>query len=147
MKKSLVILLLCFVAAVTSFAQLRNVPAAVTEAFKTKYPAASEVSWKDNLTNFEAGFSDNGVAASAKFNSKGSWLETSRQLSYDQLSAAVKDGFHKSRFAEWEVKEVQEISEKGKETRFRLLVRKSGLEKKYLFFDEKGQLKREAITL
>lgn len=147
MKKSLAILLLGLIAAVTSFAQLRNVPAAVTEAFKTKYPAASEVSWKDNLTNFEADFSDNGVPASAKFNSKGSWLETSRQLNYDQLSAAVKDGFHKSRFAEWEVKEVQEISEKGKETRFRLLVRKSGLEKKYLFFDEKGQLKREAITL
>ncbi len=37
-------------------AQVRSVPASVTEAFKTKYPSASNVEWKDKLSAFVAVF-------------------------------------------------------------------------------------------
>ena len=35
-----------------SYAQIRSVPAQVTEALRSKYPASSNVAWKDKLHLF-----------------------------------------------------------------------------------------------
>ncbi len=45
-----------FVALNVTHAQLRKVPADVTEAFKAKFPDAKNVEWKDKLTAFLASY-------------------------------------------------------------------------------------------
>ena len=128
-------------------AQIRKIPAEVTDAFKGKYPAASGVEWKDKLTVFQANFQLDGEKMQARFNTSGEWQETEKALAEEKLPTEIKDGFSKSKFTEWEVKEVSHIDRKDGSEQFRLLVRKNDLEKKYLFFDKTGKLIRDSITL
>lgn len=139
----------CFVmAAFVSNAQIRKIPSTVTDAFKSKYPNAQKVEWKDNLTSFEASFVNSGVNTSAYFDSKGNWNETDKELSYDGLSSTIKDGYKKSKYnPDWAIKDVIEIQKPDGSTQYRLQVKKNGVQLKYLYFTTDGQLVKEALTL
>lgn len=128
-------------------AQIRAIPAEVTEAFKTKFPNAKMVTWKDNIANFEADCTVDNVSYEIKFNTKGDWLETAKKLEFKELNEEIKDGFQKSKYKDWDVRVVKEITAKEKEVIFRVLVRKNDVQKKYLFFNHKGQLIKDLITL
>jgi hypothetical protein len=143
---SLFLATLIFVSS-ASHAQLRKIPAEVTDAFKEKYPSASGVEWKDKLSVFQANFELNGVKCEAKFNTKGEWQETLKEMEQDKLPAAVTDGFSKSKYTEWEIREVSFLEKKDSSEQYRILVKKSDLEKKYLFFDKSGKLIKDSITL
>ncbi len=145
MKKYLVALCTFIVFAAT--AQIRKIPAEVTTAFDAKYPKAEKVEWKDNLTNFEASFTYENAETSAKFNSKGEWLVTEKKIEFDALPAAVKDGFKKSKYEDWELRGVKIIDEKSKAINYRILVKKNDVQKKYLFYDANGKLLRDPIAL
>jgi hypothetical protein len=127
-------------------AQLRKLPAEVTDAFKTKFPDAAGVEWKDKLTGFEANFKMADGSYEARFSNKGEWQETEKIMEPAAIPAAVKDGYEKSKYTGWELKELSYLEKKGT-TYYRVLVRKNELEKKYLFFDDKGKLLKEQITL
>ncbi len=138
------VLLLSYAAA---DAQIRKIPAEVTDAFKEKYPEANGVEWKDKLTVFQANFQLNGTKHEARFNSSGEWQETVKTLDQDKLPEAVKEGFSKSKFTDWEVRETSFLEKKEGDGQYRMLVRKNDIEKRYLFFDKSGKLVRDAITL
>jgi hypothetical protein len=146
MKKTF-LLVLFFAVAVFANAQLRKIPADVTDAFSTRYPHAEKVEWKDKLHYFEASFELNGSIVSASFSSKGEWERSERQLNFEQLPNEVKDGFLKSKYAERQKNAAYEVQELGKPLQYRINVQKSGLEKKNLYFDINGKLLKEAITL
>ncbi len=130
-----------------SNAQIRKIPSEVTDAFKTKYPNAQTVSWKDKVTSFEASFIDNKINVDAYFDSKGNWIETDKTWSYETIPDAVKDGFNKSKYKDdWDVKDVVEI-ERPDMHQFRLTVKKNDVQLKYLYFETDGKLAREALTL
>ncbi len=129
-------------------AQIRKIPSEVTDAFKTKFPAAEKVEWKDKLTYFEASFSLGGVDMVADFSGKGEWRETDKKISFDDLPASVKDGLKKSKYADWTPGSVTEVNKKDKDTQYRIYVEKSSLvQKKFLYFNKEGKLEREAQTL
>src|SRR5580704_662766 len=79
----------------SSFAQIRKIPAEVTEALKSKYPEASNVTWKDKITVFAASFEMNGEKLEARFSSKGEWQSTEKEINENELPADVKDGLNK----------------------------------------------------
>lgn len=128
-------------------AQIRKIPADVTEAFKARYPHAERVSWKDELRSFEAQFTLNNYQISANFNSDGDWLHSDRKMKYEELPENVKDGLQKSKYTDWEVCSVFEITRSTEPLQFRILVKKSGVQKKYLYFNANGKLSRESLTL
>jgi hypothetical protein len=128
-------------------AQIRKIPSAVTDAFASRYPHAEKVSWKDNITSFEAGFELNDVKMYADFTSKGEWLQTEKSINFEQLPAEVQDGFNKSKYTDWEKKAVIEIDKPAEAIQYRILIHKSTLQKKYLYFDADGKLSKEALTL
>src|ERR1041384_6297227 len=111
------ILLVCsfLLSAITVDAQIRKIPAAVTDAFKEKYPSASGVEWRDKLSVFTAVFVENGVNHEARFNSKGGWLNTENVVEQDVLPASIKDGFDKSKYADWTIEKVHKIELPGDE--------------------------------
>ena len=59
--------MLFFFAMLFANAQIRKIPAQVTDAFAARYPHASGVEWKDKLQYFEATFQLNGATITADF--------------------------------------------------------------------------------
>lgn len=135
------------IAMLSASAQFRKIPAAVTDSFKTRFNDAAQVSWKDNITFFQASFKKGTDNVRASFNSKGEWLKTETSSQFDTSPEEIKDGFKKSKYTDWTIKEVMFVEEKDKQPQYRVLVRKSDLQKKNLFFSTSGQLLEEAITL
>lgn len=147
MKKTLLIGLLFMMSSAALFAQIRKIPAEVTDAFAKRYPHAEKVEWRDKLSYFQADFELNSVSMSAHFSSKGEWQSTEMVMDYDDLPEDVIDGFAKSKYEDWEIKETVKVERFSKPLQYRLLVKKSGVQKKYLFFNTDGKLEREALTL
>ncbi|HXB43014.1 MAG TPA: PepSY-like domain-containing protein, partial [Puia sp.] len=102
---SLILMLLIF-GAITTYAQIRKIPAEVTEALKVKYPDAENVSWKDKLSVFAASFEMNNEKYEARFTDKGEWKSTEKEITENDLPDQVKDGLEKSKYADWEMKYV-----------------------------------------
>jgi hypothetical protein len=124
-------------------AQLRKIPSEVTDAFKAKYPSATNVEWKDNVSNFEAEFKMNDAECTAQFSSKGEWKESTKKMSFDALPAAVKDGFKKSKYNDWKTGSVRMIEENDKKTLYKIYAEKKGVTQKvFLYFNEEGQLEK-----
>jgi len=132
----------------TSFSQVRKIPAEVTTSFEKQYPGAKDVEYKDVLTSVQVRFKLDGEKMIAKYNSKGEWKETEKEVSYDKLAPEIIEGFEKSKYSgDWKVKETAVINSSGGFERYRLKVEKSDVQKKYLFFNKDGKLMREAVTL
>lgn len=145
MKKTIVLMLL-----LSGFlfgqvhAQIRKIPAAVTDAFKAKYPNAQNVEWKAQISDFEADFTLNGAQMTAEFSSKGEWKETDTKMSFDALPQAVKDGFKKSKYADWTPGSVTYIEKNNGAHEYKIYAEKSSLvQKKFLYFSDQGQLIRD----
>lgn len=131
-----------------AFAQVRKIPAVVTEAFKDKYPDASNVEWKDKLSGFVAVYEDDGVKYEARFSNKGIWENTENKVENDDLPEAVNEGFDKSKYAdEWTIETIYRIELPGEKIQYRLQVSKSDLQKKNLLFNSEGRLLKDRITL
>ena len=128
-------------------AQIRKVPAAVTEAFKARYPNTKNVEWKDKITGFQVNYDMDGVKYESKFSNKGEWLQTEKEVGEDALPAEVKDGYSKSKFTDWQLKSATWVQSKDNGVQYRLFVRKNDIEKKYLYFDKKGKLVKDVITI
>jgi hypothetical protein len=147
MKKLLVALVLICAFAAPSFAQFRKVPAEVTEALKTKYPDASNVSWKDKISVFVASFDMDNEKYEARFDEKGNWKSTTIEISKDALPEQVKDGWEKSKYADWDLNAVYSIELPDDVMQYRLEVSKSDIQKKNLLFNSDGKLLKDNITL
>ena len=130
----------------SSYAQLRKIPAQVTDALSTKYPEAKSVEWKDKLSAFAANFEMEGIKYEAKFSNKGEWQSTEKELAEDNLPSPVQDGLSKSKYADWKIKATYEVYLPGDITQYHI-VAKSDLQKKKLLFNDEGQLLKDNITL
>lgn len=147
--KKIYLLLLAFSLgfAVTGHSQIREIPKAVEETFTNQYKGATNVDYKDQLVRVDVSFELEGERMLASYTNKGVWKETQKEWSFDKLSDTVKDGFTKSKYADREVEETIVIYLPGGGEQYRLKVKKNGVEKKYLWFNVKGRLLREGITL
>lgn len=144
-RKLLLVLGILF--SLTSFAQIREIPKEVDEAFYKQYPKAERAEFKDNLINVKVSFELDGEQYIATYSSKGIWKETEKEWRYDKLPTAVKDGFEKSKYADWQVKETLIIYRAGGTERYRLRAEKGDVKRKNLFFNDKGRLMEEALTI
>jgi hypothetical protein len=128
-------------------AQIRKIPATVTESLKQKYPDAANLEWKDKLTSFQANFKLAGDTYQSSFSNNGEWEQTDKTVVTEKLSTAVNDGFIKSKYSKWDISSIIQTEYKDGHFEYRILVKKNDLSKKYLFFDEQGKLLRDARTI
>ena len=127
-------------------AQFRSIPAEVTESFDKKFPLANHVTWKDKITSFQAEFQEEKQKVRASFTSKGEWLKTEKNYDYAKLPAEVKDGFTKSKYASYKVREVSEIDDNEKGLQYVVVVKKGDLTKRNLYFTKSGQLVKDDVN-
>ena len=148
MMQKLSFLLLSFLfLSITSFAQVRDIPETVKEAFEDQYAAAENVEYHDNIINVKVHFTLNGENMIATYNSKGRWKDTEKEWDYDRLTADVKEGFTKSKYADWKIVETRVVYLAGGQERYRIKVEKNDVQKKNLYFNKNGRLVEESITL
>ena len=144
---------LFFVAAALLFsgfksqAQITKAPDEVKQAFTQKYPDATEADYSNKLVETDITFKENGANCKARFSNKGEWIATSKQTSFESLPEAVHDGFNKSKYADWQVDDVYEIYQPGKDMEYKVEVEKNTVQKKNLFFNAKGKMLRDNITI
>ncbi|MFT3948076.1 MAG: PepSY-like domain-containing protein [Agriterribacter sp.] len=141
------VLIMCITLMYTSNAQVRKIPAEVTNAFSEKYGDAKNVEWKDKLSAFAATFELNGDKLEARFNKKGEWQSTDKELGIDDLPSSVKDGFSKSKYTDWETKAVYRVELPDDKKEYKVHVAKSSVQKKILLFDGEGKLLKDNLTL
>jgi hypothetical protein len=146
MKKGFVLLSFLMFSGI-SFSQIREIPKIVEETFSNQYKGASDIDFKDQLVRVDVYFELDGEKMIASYTNKGLWKETQKEWSFDKLPDEVKEGFEKSKYADREVDETIVLYLPGGVEQYRLKAKKSGVEKKYLYFNPKGRLLRESITL
>jgi Putative beta-lactamase-inhibitor-like, PepSY-like len=140
-------LMVVFAGEQKTFAQIRKIPAVVTDAFKYKYRNAESVEWKDKLSHFLVSFQLKGESYEAIFKNDGSWGGSQKEISRDDLPEAVAEGFDKSKYADWETETYFKLLFPDDHTEYRLLVKKSDLNKRDLTFTENGRLLKDKLTL
>lgn len=130
-----------------AFSQIREIPKAVEETFANQYKGASDIDFKDHLTRVDVHFELDGEQMIASYTNKGLWKETQKEWSFVKLPDEVKNGFEKSKYADREIEDVIVLYLPGGIEQYRLKAKKNGVEKKYLYFNPKGRLLRESVTL
>lgn len=128
-------------------AQIRQIPKQVEETFAQQYNGASNVDFRDQLVRVDVYFEMNGDKMIASYTNKGIWKETEKETTFDLLPEEVKEGFRKSKYADRDVEETRQVFLPGGTQQYRIKARKSGVEKKYLFFNTQGRLLRTSITI
>jgi hypothetical protein len=129
-------------------AQFRSIPGVVTDSFKLKYPEAKTVNWSDKVSSFQANFVLGGENYVAKYGSKGEWMSSQKTIKEDDLPAAVKDGFTKSKYAgDWKVYTVTVRYLPRGFTNYILRIGKGDISRKNLLFASDGQLIKDGTTL
>jgi hypothetical protein len=150
MKKQMIVSFLSVSLAIIawpSFSQIRKIPPEVTQALKDKYPDADHISWKDKLTVFAANFDMDSEKYEARFSGKGEWKSTEKEIAETELPEPVKDGFDKSKYADWEMKDICLVELPDEIIQYRIYIAKNDIRKKNLLFSGGGQLLKDNITL
>ncbi len=121
-----------------TLAQIRKIPASVTDAFNSKYDGATGVEWRDKLTGFVATFNLNNVSYQASFNNKGEWESTEQEIDQDNLPEVVKDSRSKSKYADWDVIKVDKIELPNNQFQYRIEVGKGDIKKETFILMKKA---------
>lgn len=130
-----------------SFAQVREIPTEVREKFRTQYQGADSIEFRDQIVKVFVHFTKDSARYIAEYSNKGEWKGTEKMWEFNKLPEDVKDGFGKSKYADWDIEDTRVIYKTNGTQQYRIKVGKSDLQKKYLYFNEKGRLKRDAVTI
>lgn len=128
-------------------AQIRKIPAEVTDAFTAKYPNATAVEWRDKLSSFTASFQLDSRIYIATFGNKGDWESTEEGIDKEDLPEAVNGGFSKSKYTDWDWGQVTRIELPGDEVQYKIEVKKGDIKKRNLYFSSEGRLLKDKLTL
>ena len=146
-RKMAMFIVACIGFTVIAQAQIREIPTVVKDAFTAQYPDADSIVYKDYLTTVSVYFREDGQKLMASYDSKGAWRQTEKEWNFDQLPQEVKDGFQKSKYADWKGEEAYILSLPAKVEQYRIKAAKNDIQKKYLYFNKSGRLVRDAITI
>ncbi len=115
-------------------------PSAVISNFNKMFPDASDVQWRDKIINFAAFFKVKGVQCEAKFAPTGSWISTEEAIQWDSLPPIVMDSLKSCKYADWKGTSAYILRFSGGMTQYHVVVTKSEMGRKILFFNPNGQL-------
>jgi hypothetical protein len=138
----------CFLLSVCANAQLIKVADMVKQVFDKQYPEAKEVDWKGGLDNHTVTYKLNDKKYKSLYTKDGSWVSTETDVKFENLPKSVQLSFGASNYKAWIVKECFEIIKpRAEANEFKIIVQKSSINKKILFFDAKGRLYEELRSL
>ena len=137
MKKLFFLVLSATFITVSAFARI---PAKVTDAFHARYAGATNVEWKHGLSKYKASFMLDDYRYEAKFDKNGRWEQSEKMVRRDMLPMSVRNGLHKSKYRQWEVKSSYVEYLPNERPHYHIAAAKGDFKKKHLVFNERGQL-------
>jgi hypothetical protein len=138
MKKIFFVALAIIGSSATTFAQSKA-PKEVETAFNAKFPKAIKVKWdKENATEYEANFINNGVEYSANFSIDGKWLETESPETFENLPVNIQTAFSNSHKGV-KIKAVAKIETLNSGIQYEIEVKK-GLKTVEYLYNSEGKL-------
>lgn len=146
MKKFLLVLGLYFMAGLATAQSGIYIPQPVSRSCGEKYRFVKDIRWQKDKEVYIAQFYYKGEPYTARFNSKGQWLDEIHKTSFGELRNNVRDAFSNGKFAGWRAYEVNEISLPNNEVRYRILIGNADNQsQKYIYYNAKGQLQKEEV--
>lgn len=116
-----------------------KVPQAVLDAFKAKYPTATDVEWeKEGENEYEAEFEIGKSEYEASFTATGQWLETEQEVGVEDLPAAVYTAFNTA-YPNAKKVEIEKIETPNQVIKYKFEF-KERRKKKEVVYDSKGEL-------
>jgi len=145
--KNLFFLAILVLIATSSCSQKSNsikVPAAVSDAFKAKFPTSTPIKWEnENSTEYEAEFKIDGVECSANFDQTGKWLETETEIEISKIPIPVSQALAKN-FEGYKVEEAEKIEKPDSIINYEVEVLK-GKEKVEIHISKSGEILKKEI--
>lgn len=130
------------------FSQVTSIPEQAKENFTNQYPGASNVKWSNDIVNVNVEFDLDGEHMNAEYSNKGIWKSTLKDWSFEKLPEAVGIEFFKTKYSDRVViVDVKVLYLPGDVVQYRLKAKQNDIQKKFLYFNEKGRLLRSAVTL
>ncbi len=141
-----------------------ELPSAVRENFKAKYPDVYvyKWEWKKKKQIYEAEYISKGSKYKTYYTANGEWVKTKRDIKKEEVPQEVWKGFSESEYVKWEIDDIEEhsipkydlvyemevkykdksLKEEYKRTGNKSLKRQYKLSKKkiYLYFSPQGEL-------
>ena len=129
MKNIFIVLTAAITIGLSANCQGLKVPEAVKNAFATKFPTATNVSWgKENSKEYEAEFKMNNTSVSANFGADGSWVETETTIAETDLPAAVINAIH-AKFPGGKITRAEKLEKPGDKTFYETVTKVNGKSK------------------
>lgn len=118
-----------------------EVPKIVRDGVKKKYPQVYiyEWEWKKKRNVYQVEFIIKGYEYEADFTTEGVWVKTERDLSRNDIPAAVWESFNKTQYASWKIDDLEEHNTPKYKSVFAFEV-KSNKTKVLLYFLPSGEL-------
>ena len=132
---------------VAGHAQVTSIPEQAKENFFRQYPEAKNIQWENDVVNVNVRFEQDTNKMNAEYNNKGIWKRTLKEWTYDKLTADIKEGFTKSKYAGNQVLDVKMLYLPGYVIQYRIKVAKNNVENKFLFFNTEGRLIRTTVAI
>ena len=147
MKKTAILLAIFFAAFTIAKSQEdkieeSKVPKNIMQIFKEKYPTATSAKWTKTKKTYNVKFKIGKYKCFTAYNvADGKCDGASIGMSFDNLPAAVKEGFNKCEFKDCPVRDVMESST-NMETLYYLYLKCDKKDKPYVAFTPAGEIKK-----
>ena len=116
-----------------------SVPQAISQALKTKYPAATHIEWKQKGAYYVADCRMDGKEMDVWYNTQAEWQLTETELLWENLPGAVQTTFNNSEYATWQREDIDMLEYPLQPLQFVIEVEKGNMEYQ-LFYSEDGNL-------
>lgn len=116
-----------------------DVPEAVTQALKQKYPSATDVDWKQKSLYFVADCWLDGKDSNIWFDANGNWWMTESEIYWNDVPGVVQTAFNNSEYANWVQDDYYFLLYPLQPMQYVIEV-KQGNQKYQLFYSEDGGL-------
>ena len=117
----------------------KDVPSAVTSAFKQKFSDAKDVDWEKENGNYEAEFKAGKIEQSVVFDGTGKIVETEVEIKESELPASVKE-YLSQKYSGEKIKEAAKITDANGTVTY-----EAEVHDKDLIFDSNGNFIKEEV--
>ena len=126
--------------------RVNDVPNVVLDSFEAKFPNASRAEWEKKGGYIVADFWQDGMETDVWYNPNGEWLMTEYDLGINlsALPQAVQDAFQSSRYAAWQVDDIDKYERPG-DVFYLIEVEIKGQQDRDLFFAPDGTLLKDEV--
>lgn len=144
-----IVLLLCGICLLAvANAQIRSVPPVVKSTIESHYPEAKHVEYEDFLTRYQVHLVSGKDSIVVAISNGGKIKSVSTILSLESLPEAVETGLSKSKYADWELTNLEKLERPGADLQYKLtLDGGNAWNRKNVYFSKSGRLLKDRRAL